>query len=335
MIRPAEAAVAEYSRHLETTIVNTIGQALANLAPATLWAGQGKAEFAANRRNNREKDVVELRKQGKPTKGPSDHSVPVLAVRGPDGSLQAVLAIYACHNTTLCEYQWCGDYAGFTQVALEQKHPHTQAMFAIGCGADQNPMPRRTVELCQQYGSALAEAVDAVLAKPMRPIASSLRTTFELVTLDFDGPPDVKRLQAQAARPNYLGRWSKRILAEMAQSKASGKPLPTSYPYPVQAWRLGADQLWIALGGEVVVDYALSFKAKFGPTTWVTGYTNDVMSYIPSARVWQEGGYESGAFSVYGLPTERWAPDIETRITAAATRLVAQVKGEVKKYKAK
>lgn len=321
-----KAAIAAYSRQLETTVVNTVGEALAALAPATLWAGEGKTEFAANRRNNTEKDVIRLRKEGKPTKGPSDHSVPVLAVRSPDGRLLAALAIYACHNTTLCEYQWIGDYAGFYQVALEQKHPGTQAMFAIGCGADQNPMPRRSIELCRQYGDALAKAVDDVLARPMRPIASTLRTAFELVTLDFEGPPDAKRLQAQAVRNDYLGRWSKRILAEMAQSKATGKPLPVSYPYPVQAWRLGADQLWIALGGEVVVDYALSFKSQFGPTTWVTGYTNDVMSYIPSARVWKEGGYESGAFAVYGQPTERWAPDIETRITAAATRLVAEAK---------
>lgn len=321
-----KAAVSDYSRWLEATVVNTIGEALSRLQPAALWAGEGKAAFAANRRENSEKDVIRLRKEGKPTKGPSDHSVPVLAVRAPDGRLLAAVAIYACHNTTLADYQWCGDYAGFFQIALEKKRPGTQAMFAIGCGADQNPLPRRSVELCRQYGEELAEAVDAVLAKPMRPVASCLRTTFALITLDFEGPPDAKRLQAQAGRSDYLGRWSKRMLAEMAQSKATGKPLATSYPYPVQTWRLGKDQLWIALGGEVVVDYALSFKAKFGPATWITGYANDVMSYIPSARVREEGRYEAGAFSVYGLPTERWAPDIETRITAAATRLVAEAK---------
>ena len=316
--------IAEYSRQLETTVVKTVSEALAHLAPATLWAGEGKCTFAANRRNNSEKAVIAARKEGKPTKGPSDHSVPVLAVRSPDGNLQAAVAIYACHNTTLSGYDWSGDYAGFMQIALEQKHPKTQAMFAIGCGADQNPLPRRSVDLCEKYGKDLAQAVDAVLAKPMRPVEPSLRTSFDIVTLDFFGEPDTKKLAAQAAKTDYAGRWAKRILREMAEGKAAGKPLPKSYPYPVQVWRLGADQLWIALGGEVVVDYALSFKAQFGPTTWITGYTNDVMSYIPSARVWKEGGYESGAFAVYGLAAERWAADIETRITDAAKRLVAE-----------
>ena len=92
------------------------------------------------------------------------------------------------------------------------------------------------------------------------------------------------------------------------------------------SWILGEDQLWIALGGEVVVDYALLFKRKYGPTTWVAGYTNDVMAYIPSHRVWQEGGYEAGAFSVYGLPANRWTPEIEKRIAASVDRLVEKLK---------
>ena len=88
----------------------------------------------------------------------------------------------------------------------------------------------------------------------------------------------------------------------MQELKAQGKTLPDPYPYPVQVWRLGADQLWIALGGEVVVDYALSLKAKYGPSTWVFGYSNDVMAYIPSSRVWKEGGYESGVQRVRHSP---------------------------------
>jgi hypothetical protein len=81
------------------------------------------------------------------------------------------------------------------------------------------------------------------------------------------------------------------------------------------------------LGGEVVVDYALSLKAKHGADAWVFGYANNVMSYIPSARVWKEGGYESGAFNVYGIGAERWCPDIETRIGDTVDQLVSRVRG--------
>ena len=73
--------------------------------------------------------------------------------------------------------------------------------------------------------------------------------------------------------------------------------------------------MWVTLGGEVVVDYALRLKQELGPAnTWVAGYSNDVMAYIPSRRVLSEGGYEGGGAMVYyGLPTI-WAPEIEETI---------------------
>ena len=90
---------------------------------------------------------------------------------------------------------------------------------------------------------------------------------------------------------------------------------------------MGGDQIWIALGGEVVVDYSLRLKAEHGEQAWVTAYANDVMAYIPSKRVLLEGGYEGqSSMIVYGLPTDRWADDVEERIAAAVGRLVEQVR---------
>ena len=79
------------------------------------------------------------------------------------------------------------------------------------------------------------------------------------------------------------------------------------------------------MGGEVAVDYSLMFKKKYGPQTWVAGYTNDVMAYIPSRRIWEEGGYQAGAFEVYGLPAVRWTGEIENLLTASVDRLVERV----------
>ena len=91
----------------------------------------------------------------------------------------------------------------------------------------------------------------------------------------------------------------------------------------MQAWRLGGDQLWITLGGEVVVDFGLRLKAELGEQTWVTAYTNDVMAYIPSRRVLLEGGYEGqSSMMVYGLPTERWSIDVEERVINGVKRVV-------------
>ena len=86
--------------------------------------------------------------------------------------------------------------------------------------------------------------------------------------------------------------------------------------------------MWIALGGEVVVDYDLRFKGRYGADIWVTSYANDVMAYIPSVRVLREGGYEGNtSMMVYGMPAERWSESIEETISAAVERLVRRVEG--------
>ncbi len=301
----------EYSDLLITEIVGAVGEAIENMQPATVSRGMGSTDFAVNRRTNREPDVPTLREQNR-LYGPVDHTVPVLAVNDASGKLKAVIFHYACHNTTLSFQKWCGDYAGFAQYALEAKHPGALALFCMGCGADQNPLPRRTIELCEQYGKKLATAVEAVLTQPLTPVNSKLEMRHSFVTLAMDPLPSIDQLDKMAAeQPSYSQRWASRLLKEIRAGKVHSR----DYAFPIQAWRLGGDQLWIALGGEVVVDYVLRLKAEQGDQIWVSAYANDVMAYIPSKRVLLEGGYEGqSSMMVYGLPTERWSPDIEDRV---------------------
>ena len=311
--------IAEYSAWLEKTVVATMSEALAQRTAVTLWAGEGKAGFALNRRTNRERDLPDMLRQGLTPNGPSDFAVPVLAIRNADGTLRAVVFGYAAHTSTLSGYQWSGDYVSFTRECLRRRHPATQALFFQGCGSDQSAAPRGTLEQSRKIGEQLAAAVEEVLARPMRPLHPRLATALEFVRLDFGEQPSREQLESIAKTTGYQARWAKRLLSQLDRGESFAKAYPE---YPVQVWRLGDQQLWIALGGEVCVDYALAFKRRFGPTTWVAGYANDVMAYIPSRRLWEEGGYQAGAFEVYGLPATRWCPDIEDRITAAAARLV-------------
>lgn len=313
--------IEDYSTHFIDTIVGAFDQALRSLEPVRVSRGLGVATFAVNRRTNREADVPALREQDR-LMGPVDHSVPVLAVHRADGSLCAVLFAYACHNTVMDFYQWFGDYAGCAQFALEARHPGATALFVMGCGGDQNPLPRRKVELAEQYGAQLADAVDAVLRHSLQSLTPRLDTAIELAPLALGPLPPPERLHELAQQANYAGRWAARML----KLQASGAAIPREYPYPVQAWRLGGKQLWITLGGEVVVDYSLRFKGEWGWETWVTAYANDVMAYIPSYRVLLEGGYEGqSSMQVYGQPAERWAADVEERVAAAVARVVARV----------
>ena len=70
-----------------------------------------------------------------------------------------------------------------------------------------------------------------------------------------------------------------------------------------------------------MVGYSVALKTRYGDDTFVMGYCNDVMSYIPTKEAWDEGGYEvQMAHVVYGLPAP-WTRDITDRIVAAACGL--------------
>ena len=300
--------IADYADALQEKVVAVVGEALANREPAAVKWGSGQATFAVNRRNNKEADVPKLREQGALV-GPVDYDVPVLAVRNREGELKAVLFGYACHATVLGINQWSGDYPGFAQLALEAAHPGAVALFWAGCGADQNPLPRREVPLAKQYGDQLAAAVDRALGAVMRPLEGELATAYDEIDLPYERLPTRDELQAQLESTNkYEAARARQLLDQID----GGQPLRPTYPYPVQTWRLGRDLRFVLLGGEVVVDYAVRLKAELGrEPTWVASYTNDVMAYIPSRRVWFEGGYEGGGAMLYTGHPSRWAPEVE------------------------
>jgi hypothetical protein len=313
----------EYAAQLEDKLVDVAGEALESLAPARLQWGTGRATFAVNRRNNPEAQVPKLRAEGNLV-GPVDYDLPVLSVRDPaDGKLRAVLFGYACHATVLAYFMWSGDWPGFAQIELEKAHPEAMALFWAGCGADQNPLPRRTVELAQDYGRQAAAGVDAVLNGVMKPVAPDDRLALGYSELDlpFAKLPTREELQADMASKELAVANRAKMLLERLDRE--GKLSPT-YPYPVQVWQMGPDLTFVLLGGEVVVDYSLRLKKELGPDrTWVAGYANDVMAYIPSLRVLKEGGYEGSlAMVFYGQPSP-WREEVEEMIVKEVKRLAA------------
>jgi hypothetical protein len=316
--------VNDYAKTLHARLVEVVGAALKDVAPARLSWGNGLVTFAVNRRNNKEADVPILRARGE-LKGPVDHDVPVLAVRDLKGGVRAVVCGYACHATVLSFFQWSGDWPGFAQQELEKAYPDSVSLFFAGCGGDQNPLPRRTVALAEHYGKQLADGVRAVLDAPMTPVRGRLALSYTEIDLPFADLPSREQLIKDSMDKNKFIATRARLLLKEIEQKGS---LAGNYPYPVQAWQLGSDLTLVTLGGEVVVDYALRLNKELGPgRVWVAAYSNDVMAYIPSLRVLKEGGYEGASSMIYyGLPTV-WGPGIEDAIVGAVHGQVKRVRG--------
>jgi len=312
----------QYVRGTNAKIVSAIGEALNRLAPARLSYTHAHCGFAMNRRCVTAAGV----RSGPNPDGPVDHCVPVLRVDSIDKKvLHAVVFGYACHNTVLNTYDLNGDYAGWAQYFLQEAHPNTMALFVTGCGGDQNPYPRRTVELAKQHGRSLANSVEAALMATGKSLRGPLRTGIETVILNFaKGPTRVELREQSKSKDIWQRRYAERLLRQLDEHGG----FIQQYAYPVQLVRFGNDLTLIGLAGEPVVDYSLRFKRELaGPAVWVTGYCNALPTYIPSLRVLREGGYESGDHMRYTNFAARFDETIERRIVGKVHELNRRLGG--------
>lgn len=291
-----QAHIDQYTAIVKEAMVKAAVDAISALQPVRLSFGIGQADFAANRRT---------------PGGPTDHELPVLCAWKADGSILALVAGYACHCTTLQANAISGDWSGYAQEALQKGYPGSTAFVLTGCGADQNPAPRGTVEDAQRHGEALANAASQAVAYSLCEIDGPIRCKLKTTKLSFDTLPTREEFEARAKEDTPRGYHARVQLAKLER----GEKLATWLPYTVQTWTFGDQLAMVFLAGEVVVDYSLRFKKEYDSSRlWVCGYSNDVPCYIPSRRVWEEGGYEGADAMVYYDRPTRFAPDVEDRI---------------------
>jgi hypothetical protein len=321
------ALIDEYTHQLKNKLLKVIGEAIKDLSPAKLSFGRSIAPFAMNRRQFNPNGVV----IGVNPDGVVDREVPALRVDSADGKLRGVLFGYACHNTTLTGefYELSGDYAGFAQAAIEREHPGVTAMFVMGCGADINPYPRSKFELAREHGETLAKSVEQAMSGAMKPVSGLIKSAIGGVMLPFDGPPTKEEYQSRLKDTNAFTRQHAERM--IARYERDGKVM-TEYPYTIQVARIG-DLTLVALAGEVVTDYALRLKRELGGEVWVAGYSNDLCSYIPSARMFEEGGYEVVTSMIYYDLPGPYKPEIEERIVGKVHELARRVGAKATKRK--
>lgn len=300
------ASIDRYTDWLVKRMVQAGESAVAQMQPARLSFGYGKAGFAKNRRT-----------EG----GPVDHSVPVLRAEGSEGELLGLFASYACHCTTLGGgfNQVCGDWAGFASESLEQAHPGIVALIGIGCGADANPHPRHGLELSKDHGKELAQAIEEVLGGGRRPLDHAVSSRLRRIQLPFETLPTREEWEERAQQDGIVGYHAQKNLERLDR----GKTLPTQLPYELQTWSFGDQLAMVFMPGEVVVDYSLRLKQELDERRlWVVGYANHVPCYIPSRRILREGGYEAESSLWYYDQPARLDPSIEDQIIETIQELL-------------
>ncbi|MCG8599699.1 MAG: neutral/alkaline non-lysosomal ceramidase N-terminal domain-containing protein [Verrucomicrobiales bacterium] len=317
----------EYGESLIETVEKLLSEAEKNLAPSALSYSRARCGFAMNRRTP--VGPGDWRNKPNPD-APVDHEVPLLQVRqGTEKELVAVLFGYSCHATVLSGMEFSGDWPGYAQEYFEKDHPGVVAMFVNGCSGDQNPYPRRMLHYAQRHGRSMATAIEAGLETPAVELGGSLHAAIAWERIPYQEHPTREELEKRAESKDFYDARFARFLLDAMDSDAG---LPVDYPVPVQVIRFGSQLTMVTIGGEVVVDYSLRLKDELGELTrspvWVAGYSNDVMTYIPSRRVLEEGGYEGGGAMRYvrsSIHPAHWDPSIEERLVGRILALTRQL----------
>jgi hypothetical protein len=306
--------IAEYAEAFVGRAMKALDLAIGSLKPAVLKFGQGLAGIAVNRRRASD------RLGGRSRPAIVDQDVPVLTVEGIEGALKAIVFGYACHNTSTYDDTLTGDYSGYAQRQLEERFPDTVTFFVAGCGADANPLPRLRDNLGKIYGKILALAVQEVIEGDLEIVSGHLKSAYDVVALPYQTPPALADLQSKL---NCLDGANRRAVEWLIAMRSSESLLPTNIDYPIQVWQLGEQLTWILLTGEVVADYSLRLKKKYGwDSTWVSGYCNQLFAYIPSYRVWCEGDYEGkDGMILFGHPAP-FQPAVEELIIDKVEELI-------------
>ncbi len=313
------ATVDRYTNELRDALAKVARDALADMLPSRLQLGYGSVAFAMNRRLPTPNGPVN---QPYP-QGPTDHDLPVLKITRLDGKVRAIFTSYACHCTTMSWNFIHPDWAGIAQLHMEMAYSKDGAiaLTAIGCGADQNPFPRRTEDDVRIHGYDLAhEAVRVGNSTVLTDLHGPLRCDIKTLALDLEPPPGHDDLaQLASTKTGQTQRHAQHFLGMLDQHQN----LPNNVPYIMQNWAFGSDLDMIMLAGEVVVDYGLRLKRELDPKRlWVNSYSNDMPCYIPSERVLKEGGYEGAGAMIYYLRPSKFAPGVEDKIIGALREMV-------------
>jgi len=267
-------------------------QAQENLTSVNMsWGESSLSGYAINRRRRTSEGFVNAPNPF----GRRDDTVTAIQFNDvKDATLRAILFSYTCHPTTLSGYLFSGDYPGAARRALE-KQTGAIAGFLPGCFGDVRPnctvmgnnrFRGGSPTDIEDYGAALANAV-----------MDAGKSTFPL-TPQLDGVCDEVVLPLQVEND--------------------------SRSLPLQRIDLAENFSIIAMGGEICVDYGHYIKSLSNTRRILPlGYSNDVIAYIPTVQILEEGGYEAeSSCPWFGLPGP-FKPEIETLLKDAVKKMVA------------
>jgi hypothetical protein len=299
----AEASgFARYAALLPELIAGTVYGAHRRRQPARTGSSTGSARGIAINRVNRDKAI--------------DESVPVLRVDSENGETIAVLASVGCHATTMAGQTllWNADFVGPLREAVTRNSPGAEVLFLQGCAGDVAPWnywfgnfaaKAHTFENRDAFGRTLAAEILRVLPNITTNGALGLTVRDEILQLrrrriawDLAAIKRHQDMVERGASEIYPEVWAPEV-----HTANSAQLFPLEYQraaiamYSDMAARvdepLAAEIQGLAIGEAGFLGTPFELFSELGmqirksspfETTFVLGYCNDYLGYLPTSQ---------------------------------------------------
>jgi len=285
----------EYTKTLETKLIEAIRKSLNDMSPVQIGAGVGYSPVGANRRELRFDSVGDSSiKLGRNPYGPTDKEVLVMKLVKPlpaelsgqagDDTIIAVLFDYATHATCLGgkNYVISGDVLGLAEQFVE-KILGQDVIAPAFAGASGNIDP--WFRVLPEFNTEPGWVPEPVLLGTMlgEEVVHVLRDIGKVSGGGEINPPDEGRIKTAFATLELPGKPRNQITME--------KDFPAT-SLNITAARLG-DIAFVGIGAEVLTEIGMSIKAASPyKHTFVITHCNGSAGYLPPKHLYIEGGYE-------------------------------------------
>ena len=283
----------DYTGRTTKALIDAVRTARDKLEPARIAFGSGMALANINRRA---KDVDGQVSIGLNPDGPVDRQFNLIRLDRPDGSLIALIANYAMHGTVMSgqNLSISGDGPGTVTAYLEQKLGGT-VLYINGAAGNIAPIysvyPNARSGHLSQFRVLLGDRILAAVA--------SLGPGTGDVTMRH-----AERIVETPRRDGLA--WPDAL----APYESSGGRIRL----PIRFVRINDTVIWSApveMFCEIAMD--VRDRSPFSHTFYF-GYTNGWFGYLPTAKAFEEGGYEPR--------TSPFTPQVESDVGQAVTAFI-------------
>jgi hypothetical protein len=311
----------EYVALLPRYLATAVSAAVANQKPVVVHAGQSTLDGLAQNRVD--------------PNGEIDTEVQALEFKAPDSAIRSALFSFSCHPvTTLADDPEISDeFTGRACSLIERLPEYERALFLQGSCGDINPTVAHTNATEMQRasrmlaGAALVALAQAEKVKNVRPLRCLRRT----ITLPLKAP--TREALERRCEDNRI------LLAEQPPDSAAARTArfwmeATEILLKQDAEELACELQAVRIGDIALVSHPTELFAEFGMEikrqspfahTFVVGYTNDFLGYIPNAADFARHGYAADTVP-YILGLNPYVPEIGHIFVDACVRLLTELR---------